>query len=81
MKFSNKDLINIENIMKITRQGSFTLTGDEALAFSECIRWLAVLHMSIKKDLEEQSKPIVIEEVKPVITENKPKEVKPKKKV
>lgn len=53
LRFSEYDLGQLENIMRALRNGSFTLTGLEALAFADCMKWASKLQESIKSELAE----------------------------
>jgi len=51
LRFTEYDLGQLENIMRAMRNGSYTLTGMEALAFSDCMRWASRLQETIKAEL------------------------------
>lgn len=71
MDFKKNDLLHVQNLMKITRQGTFTLNGEEALAFSDCIRWLAGLYQQISNQIEEVQAPIIPKKTTPTVEQKK----------
>lgn len=55
MNFSEKDLLQMDNLLKCIRQGKFDLSGDEALAFASMFTW-AVNHRNLIKDSLQKKK-------------------------
>jgi len=82
MKYTKNDLINIQNLLKITRRGKYELDGEESIAFAHACTWLARLYQEIKKEVEpEQAKPpIVAKELKPAIRQSTAKKASKSKK-
>ena len=51
MEFNKQDLIQVENLIKAYKKGSFNLDGMEVLAMSDCMRWLGGLQQILSTEL------------------------------
>lgn len=70
MRLLKTELLDCENLLKLLKRSSFTLKGDEALAFARAYHWLQQSFESSKKEIIEQSKPKI--ESTPVTQKVKP---------
>ena len=64
MQFSRYDVGQLENIMRALRSGSFTFTGMEALAFSDCMKWASKLHKEMSDALIAEEEKVKRKEAK-----------------